>query len=150
MKLKIRNPEDFWAGLMFIGFGVLVVFTSFNYPTGTVMRMGPGFFPIWLGALLIILGAITSAISFTVEGAPITPFAWKPMIMLSLSFMFFGWGVDHIGFVPSLFGLIVLCTAAGQVFRLIEVLILSVVLIVGSVGIFIYGIGLEYPLFWWR
>ncbi|HSN42261.1 MAG TPA: tripartite tricarboxylate transporter TctB family protein, partial [Burkholderiales bacterium] len=70
--------------------------------------------------------------------------------MLSLSFVVFGWGIDHVGFVPALFGLIVLSAAAGQVFRVKEVLILSVILIVGAVGVFIYGIDLPYPLFWWR
>ncbi|MBX9811591.1 MAG: tripartite tricarboxylate transporter TctB family protein [Burkholderiales bacterium] len=150
MQFKIKCPEDFWAGVMFITFGVIAIVVSQDYPMGTAMRMGPGYFPTYLGAILVVLGAIISAFSFTMEGESIKPFAWKPMIMLSLSFVVFGWGIDHIGFVPSLFGLIVFSAAAGRQFKLGEVLILSVVLIVGAVGIFIYGIDLPYPLFWWR
>jgi len=150
VKFKIKCPEDFWAGLMFIAFGVVAIWTSQDYPMGTAMRMGPGYFPIWLGALLIVIGAIVSAISFKVEGPPIKPFAWKPMIMLGLAFALFAWGIDHIGFIPALFGLIVLSAAAGQVFRIKEVLVLSIVLIAGAVGVFIYGVELPYPLFWWR
>jgi hypothetical protein len=84
------------------------------------------------------------------EEVKIAPFAWKPMIMLSLGFAFFGWSVDHIGFIPALFGWIVLSALGGQVFRVKEVLLMSVVLILGAVGVFIYGIDLPYPLFWWR
>jgi len=84
------------------------------------------------------------------NGEKITPFAWKPMIMLSLGFMIFGWGVDHIGFIPALFALCVITAAAGQTFKIVEVLVMSVVLIAGAVGIFIYGIDLPFPLFWWR
>jgi len=55
VQLKIKNPEDFWAGIMFLGFGVLAVYISQDYPMGTAMRMGPGYFPTYLGALLIVL-----------------------------------------------------------------------------------------------
>ncbi len=150
MQLKITNPEDFWAGIMFLVFGILAVYISQDYPMGTAMRMGPGYFPTWLGALLIVLGVIVSVLSLKTEGERIKPFAWKPMILLGLGFAFFAWGIDHVGFVPALFGLIVLSAAAGQVFRWKEVLVLSVVLIAGAVGVFIYGIDLPYPLFWWR
>jgi hypothetical protein len=150
VRLKIKNQEDFWAGVMFIGFGVLAVIISRDYPMGTAMRMGPGYFPTYLGVIMAVFGLIVSAMSFKVEGGKLTPFAWKPTIMLGLSFLVFGWGIDHIGFVPSLFALIVLSAAAGASFKWLEVLILSVVLIVGAVGIFIYGIDLPYPLFWWR
>ncbi|MCI3952164.1 MAG: hypothetical protein K0R53_1662, partial [Burkholderiales bacterium] len=35
MQLKIKSQEDFWAGLMFIGFGVLAIFVSRDYPMGS-------------------------------------------------------------------------------------------------------------------
>lgn len=148
--MKIRNPEDFWAGVMFLVFGILAVYISLDYPMGSAMRMGPGYFPTYLGVLLIVLGLIVSVLSLKTEGERIKPFAWKPMFWLSLSFVIFAWGIDHIGFVPALLGLIVCSTAAGQVFKVKEVLVLSVVLVAGMVGIFIYGIDLPYPLFWWR
>ena len=39
MQLKIRSKEDFYAGLMFIGFGVLAVVVARNYPMGSAMRI---------------------------------------------------------------------------------------------------------------
>jgi hypothetical protein len=150
VRLKIRNQEDFWAGLLFIGIGIVAVVVASDYPMGSAMRMGPGYFPTYLGAIMIVLGALVSLFSFSMEEATVTPFAWKAAILLSVSFLVFGWGIDHIGFIPSLFALLVLCAAAGKRFRLLEVLLLSVVLIAGAVGIFIYGIELPFPLFWWR
>lgn len=148
--MKITNPEDFWAGIMFLIFGILAVYISQDYPMGSAMRMGPGYFPTYLGVLLIVLGTIVSLLSLKTEGERIRPFPWKPMFWLSLSFIIFAWGIDHIGFVPSLLGLIVCSAAAGQVFNVKEVLVLSVVLVASMVGIFIFGIELPYPLFWWR
>jgi hypothetical protein len=150
VQLKIRNPEDFWAGLLFVAFGLIAVVVSRDYPMGSAMRMGPGYFPTMLGGLMIVMGAIVSLLSLRTVGPPLRAFPWKPTIMLSLGFLVFGWGIDHVGFVPALFGCIVLCAAAGQTFRWKEVLIMSVILIAGAVGVFIYGIELPYPLFWWR
>ena len=149
--MKIKNQEDFWAGMMFACFGALAIWLSTDYPMGTASRMGPGYFPTSLGGLMFVLGAIVALMALKGEsGEKIVPFAWKPMIMLGLGFVVFGWGVDHIGFIPSLFGLSVVTAAAGQNFKVVEVLIMTVVLIAGMVGVFIYGIELPFPLFWWR
>ena len=150
MKFKIKNPEDFWSGLMFIAFGVAAVIISRDYPMGTAMRMGPGYFPTTLGWMLVVFGVIIAATAFKFEGPPIEPFAWRPMIYLSLAFLIFGWGIDHLGFVLSMVGLIVLCAAAGREFKLSEVVIMTIVLIVGSWALFIWGLELPYPLFWGR
>ncbi|MGP1609359.1 MAG: tripartite tricarboxylate transporter TctB family protein, partial [Burkholderiales bacterium] len=129
--LKIKNQEDFWAGMMFAGFGTLAIWLSTDYPMGTASRMGPGYFPTSLGALMLLLGAIVALMALKSDvSSKITPFAWKPMIMLSIGFAVFGWGVDHVGFIPSLFGLSVVTATAGQRFRIVEVLILTIVLIV--------------------
>lgn len=150
MQLKIKSQEDFWAGLMFIGFGVLAIVISRDYPMGSAMRMGPGYFPTGLGAIMVLLGSIITLLSFKVEGGKIKPFAWKPMIVLAIAFCTFAWGIDHIGFIPSLAIMIFLSSFAGREFRLKEVLILMVVLIVGCWALFIKGLELPFPLFWWR
>ena len=150
MKSAIKSPEDFWSGLMFMGFGILAVVISFDYPMGSAMRMGPGYFPTAVGSILIVLGAIIAAVSFRCEGDGIEPFAWRPMILLSVAFAFFGWAIDHIGFIPALFVLIIVCAASGKEFKAREVMIMSALLIVGSCALFIWGLGLPFPLFWWR
>ena len=150
MKFKIKSPEDFWSGLMFIGFGLLAIIISRDYPMGTAMRMGPGYFPTALGGLLVVVGAIISATGFKYEGEGIETFAWKPMILLSVAFGFFGWAMDHLGFVLSMVVLIMVCSAAGREFKLKEAIPMTIVLIAGAWALFIWGLDLPYPMFWWR
>src|SRR5205809_6749548 len=51
--MKIKSPKDFWAGLMFIGFGLFfVIWALIYYQMGTAVRMGPAYFPAVLGGLL--------------------------------------------------------------------------------------------------
>ena len=74
VQLKIKSQEDFWAGLMFIGFGVLAIVISRDYPMGSAMRMGPGYFPTSLGAIMVLLGSIITLLSFKVAGGKVKPF----------------------------------------------------------------------------
>lgn len=62
--MQIKNGKDFWAGLMYVGFGVAFVLVARNYAMGSALRMGPSYFPTWLGGILVILGAIIVARSF--------------------------------------------------------------------------------------
>ena len=54
--IKLRNPRDFWAGLIFLVVGVGAAVIARDYPMGTGGRMGPGYFPFVLSSLLALLG----------------------------------------------------------------------------------------------
>ncbi len=62
--MQIKNGKDFWAGIMYIGFGLAFVLVARNYSMGSALRMGPAYFPTWLGGLLTLLGVIIVARSF--------------------------------------------------------------------------------------
>ena len=49
--MKIKNPKDFWAGLMFSAFGSFFVIAARNYRMGNATSMGPAYFPTVLGGL---------------------------------------------------------------------------------------------------
>ena len=55
--MKITNGKDFWAGVMFIAFGLGFMFVAQNYAMGNAVRMGPAYFPTVLGGMLAVLGA---------------------------------------------------------------------------------------------
>ncbi len=148
--MRLKNPEDFWAGIMFIAFGAVAMFVARDYPMGSAMRMGPGYFPTYIGACLAVLGAIIAAVSFRTVGEGIGRFPWRAIVLLSLAFAAYAWGMETIGFIPSLAILIVFSALAGRESRWIEVAIETVVLIVGAWLIFIYAIELPFPLWWGR
>jgi hypothetical protein len=143
---KIWNNADFWAGIMFLGFGAVAVYISRDYPMGSAMRMGPGYFPTYLGILMMVMGLIVAAKGFVAGSEPIGRWAFRPLLILGLGVIAFGYVMQIAGFIPALVVLIVLASFAGRDFRPVELVILNIVLIAGAVGVFIYGIGLPYPL----
>lgn len=146
---KISDNADFWAGVMFVAFGAAAVYFSRDYPMGSAMRMGPGYFPHYLGILMIAMGLVVGIKGLFTPGEKIGRWALRPLLTLGLGVILFGLALEPLGFVPALAILILASTLAGREFKLLEVILLIVVLIAGAVGVFIYGIGLPYSLFWW-
>jgi hypothetical protein len=144
--MRLKNPQDFWSGVMFIAFGVVAVIVSRDYPMGSAMRMGPGYFPTYIGVALIILGAIIAAVSFKSVGEAIGRFPWKAIVLLCAAFIGFALGMETVGFIPSLAILIVLSALAGREWRWKEIVAEVIVLTIGAWAIFIYGIELPFPL----
>ena len=116
---------------------------------GSAMRMGPGYFPTYLGAISILLGAILAGRSFRFDGEGIGRWGWRPLLWLSAAFAGFGLLIEPAGFVLALLALIVASSLAGRDSRPVELIALIAVLITGSVALFIYGLDLPYRLFPW-
>jgi putative tricarboxylic transport membrane protein len=81
--MKITNGKDFWAGLMFVGFGLGFMWVSQNYPMGTAVRMGPAYFPTVLGGMLAVLGGVVffrAFVSKMNEPLRVFPFRLWPLL----------------------------------------------------------------------
>ncbi len=144
--MKIKSPKDFWAGLMFIGFGLLFLFLSRNYQMGSAMRMGPAYFPTVLGGLVAVIGGILFCQSLVMRGSKVPMISFRPIFFILLSLLVFSYLLKPIGLVLALALLVVVSAFAGREFKPKEVIILSVVLIIFSVLVFVKGLGLPFPL----
>ena len=60
-----------------------------------VPRMGPGYFPLVLAIVLVLLGAIVLVQATRVEGEPIGPVAWRGMLFILPAPIFFGLTVSR-------------------------------------------------------
>ena len=147
MQIEIRNNKDFWAGVMLIVTGATSVIVARDYAFGTSVRMGPGYFPSVLGGLLVLFGLYLVASGLRSNEKIEAGWSLRAVVVLPLSLVMFGLLMQHAGFVPALFVLVVGSAMAGTEFRLIEALLLAAGLTVFAVGLFIYGLGLPYPLF---
>lgn len=142
----IRNPKDFYAGLMFVAFGIAAIAIGGSYPLGTAARMGPGYFPRILGILLIVIGAIIVLRGLKLQGSKIEIGSLKPAAIVLGSVVLFGLLSPVLGLVLSGIMLIVLSSAASSEFRWKEALASGIVLSVGACLVFIWGLGLQFSV----
>jgi Tripartite tricarboxylate transporter TctB family len=147
MKLELADNKDFWAGAMLIAVGAATVLIARNYAFGTTLRMGPGYFPTVLGAILMLFGLYLVVAGLRSNEKIKAAWSLRAMIVLPLAFVLFGIMMTYAGFVPALLVLIFGSALASPQFKLIEILLLSAVLVAVSVALFVWGLGLPYPLF---
>jgi hypothetical protein len=145
--MTIKSPKDFWAGLMFIGFGLFfAVWALTHYQMGTAVRMGPAYFPTVLGGLLAFLGVLVLVESFALEGPPVAKFHFRPLILISAACVVYGYLMKPLGLVAATAALVFISAYGGHEFKWKEVTVLYVVLIVFSVLVFVKGLTLPFPL----
>lgn len=155
MQVRIRNLQDFWSGMFFIGLGVLAIYLSRDYPMGSALEMGPGYFPTWLGGIMIGFGVVIGGLSFKLEGEAdqglaLREWAFRPWLILTATLALFAILMEaELGFVPSLMVLIAGCALAHKDVHWRETILLSVFVTAAAVAVFSYGLGLPYRLFWW-
>ncbi len=147
MKLEFRRNRDFWAGLMFLGIGAVAIFIARNYPFGRLLRMGAGYFPTLLGGVLILFGAYIMVKGLLKSEKVQGSWSIRAMIVLPVMIILFGLLMERAGFIPALAVLTFGSAAASKEFRWGEVLLLTAFLTALSLAVFIWGLGLPYPLF---
>ena len=156
--MKIKSHKDFFSGLMFTVIGLGFAVGATQYPLGTGARMGPGYFPLLLGIVLAVLGALVTFNSL-IEHAPddgdkVGDFAWKPLGCILGANLLFGvclggvpsLGLPPVGLMVGIYVLTIVASLAGDNFRLGDVLIVSTLLAVGSYLAFVVLLKLQLPM----
>jgi hypothetical protein len=144
--MRIRSPKDFWAGLFFIAAAAGFMLLSRQYGMGNMHRMGPALFPTLVGALLAGLGLIIAVRSFAIDGPPVPRFHARPILISLVAISLFGVALAHFGLVAAVAVLVAVGAVASSESRPLEVAGLIVALIVFSVGVFAWALGLPIPL----
>ena len=147
--MKIKSQRDFWSGVMFIVVGGGFAIGATNYSMGVSARPGPGYFPLMLSTIMVLLGAIVLFKSLTIEtegGDPIGAIAWRPLIVVVVAITVFGLLLPRLGMIITVPILIFITSLAGDEFRWKGVLTAAVVLTAASYMIFIFGLKLTIPV----
>lgn len=145
----IRNKQDFWAGLMYFGCGLFFSLFAMSYSMGTPAKMGPGYFPFWLGVLLCFIGAYIALTSVrkTAEQTEVEKFDWKTILTILGAVVAFGLLLQPMGLYVALFALVMISAFASHEFSWKGALINAVVLITMCFVMFVYALKLQFPLY---
>jgi len=155
--VNIKSQKDFFSGLVFVVVGIAYAIGATNYKIGDGARMGPGYFPLLLGVLLAILGAVVifkAMVVETVDGDKVGSFAWKPLFFIIAANLSFGvllGGLPSIkfpsfGLIVAIYALVPIAAYAGDEFKAKEVFILATILAALSYIAFIWLLKLQFPV----
>jgi len=146
--MQLRNKQDFWSGVMFTAIGLGFSYFATQYSMGTSARMGPGYFPFWLGVCLAILGAVVAlgALSPKAAETKVERFDFKILLIIIGSVIMFGVLLRPLGLYLSLFLLVLISSLASYQFSWRVALLNAIFLVVFCWLAFIKGLSLIFPL----
>jgi hypothetical protein len=146
VRARIRNKQDVLAGLLFAAIGAVTVIAALDYPFGTSRNIGPGYFPVMLGCVLVLLGGAIAFKGLALTAEPVGALAVRPLILVTAAVVAFGLLIRPTGLAVATVALVVISSLAGREFSLLRVVLLSIGLVALSAGIFIYLLGLPMSL----
>jgi hypothetical protein len=155
---ELMGKRDFYAGGLMLLLGLGIALKGASYRQGTLMHMGPGFFPTALGVLLVILGiaiaatALSPAAGGDEHGESILPenpqwWGWLCILLSPVFFIFFG---RNFGMAPGTFACVAIAACGDKQATWKTTIILSTVVTIFGVGLFSYFLQVPMPIFsWW-
>lgn len=155
--MNIKSQKDFFSGLMFMGVGVAFAWGATTYSVGTGARMGPGYFPLMLGVLMAILGAVITFNALVIEregGDKIGKWAYKPLFFIIAANLFFGvclGGLPSIklpamGMIVGIYALTFISSMAEAGWKFKSTFVLATLLAVISYVAFVLVLKLQFPV----
>src|ERR1700674_5472677 len=114
--------------------------------------MGPGFFPVALGAILAFTGlAIIAAARCTttkVEPTPLPP-EWRGWFCIGLSIVAFVVLGKYGGLVPATFAIVFISALADRQNTLLSATVLALATVAVSIVVFWWALQMNFALFGW-
>lgn len=137
------------SGAVLAAIGILYGGTGLRtLPLGEVFNMGPGFFPMMLSGMLVIIGGvlIVGSLRSPVQSQPVS-IPWRPLVLLSGAVIFFAMSLSYIGLLPAVFVSALLACYADRNARLRSAALTSAVIAAFCVVVFVYALRTPIPVF---
>lgn len=141
---------DVVGGLLLVAFGLwFALYALEHYAYGTARRMGPGYFPAWVGFLVAGLGSVIALFGLLRTGDPVFV-RLRPLLAVIAATSIFALSVERFGVVPAVVALVFTAALGESPYRLLRTTLLSLGLAVVAVVLFGWGLGIPFQPFRWN
>jgi putative tricarboxylic transport membrane protein len=151
-RLVTTSNKDYYGGALMIAIGLAAVIQGRQYPIGTLSRMGPGFFPVAVGAILAFTGlAIAVTARFAARKAEETalPPEWRGWFCIGLSIVAFVVLGRYGGLVPATFAIVFIAALADRQNTILAASVLALSTVVICIVVFWWALQMNFALFGW-
>jgi hypothetical protein len=144
------STRDIYGGAGLIGFAGAYALAASGLSMTSSLGIGSGLFPMVLAVILAVIGLVIlvqGALSRAAVAAPAAPLPWRAIVLIVAAPIVFGFTIEPLGLVPSLFAATFLAALASRSTTLAGAAGLAAGLVVFSVALFVWGLGLPLALF---
>jgi hypothetical protein len=138
--------QDVATGLLFIAIGIAAYVIGADYPMGSPQRPGTGVLPRILAWCLIGVGVLLCVKGATGDGSRLTPWAWRPVVMVTAAIVAFALLIDRLGLIATMLISMTLVALGTPETRWREYALFAHLMLAIGAGVFIYALGMPIPL----
>jgi hypothetical protein len=151
LELRNKRHKDYLGGGLMVLLGLGVILQASTYKMGTLTRMGPGYFPVALGVILVLLG---TAIAFSARFATFgqekrLPPEWRGWFCIGISIVAFVVLGKYGGLLPASFAIAFISALGDRNNTVRSALVLAVAVVVVAVVVFWWALQMQFQLFGW-
>lgn len=155
-----RFKKDYYGGALMVLVGLAAVYAGLQYHTGTLRQMGPGFFPVSVGALLAFVGVLIAMSARNdktpadapqsgghghAHGAPDLR-GTVCIVLGTLAFLLLG---KYGGMIPATFAIVFISALGDRSNSIKQAFVLAAAMCVVAAVVFWWALQLQLPLFTW-
>lgn len=146
--MKSKDSRDIIGGLALSAIGLYAAFQAWGYEFGSLTRMGPGYFPVGLGLLLVVLGLAIAVPAFFREGEPLKV-EWRTLALVLGSLVVFAAALNTLGLVAATVLAVVMSSLADRQTRWKGRLFIAGGVAVMTLLVFAVGLSMVLPIWPW-
>ena len=124
--VRVRSPQDFWAGILFILFGCAALWFGRDYAFGTLTKMGPGYLPAVLSWALVAIGGLLTARALAIDGPAIERSQVVPQLLILSAIVLFALAIERLGLALAVVLVAVTASLASRDMRWSETIALAI------------------------
>jgi hypothetical protein len=146
--MKQKDMQDVIGGLGLAALGLFAAIYAQRYEFGDLNRMGAGYFPVTLGALLAVLGLMIAVPAFFRSG-PAISVQWKTFALIMASIVAFALTLKVLGLILATVLSVLLATLADHETRGKGRLMIAGGVAAVTYLVFGFGLSMTLPIWPW-
>jgi hypothetical protein len=144
---RLAKHRDVFAGGLIALIGAGAIAEGRTYGIGGLSDMGSGFFPVVLGAGLVLLGGVMAAMGTPApEGHAATTPDWRGALAIAAAVVLFIVLADNAGLLPAIFGCVFVGALGTRGTTLKEAALLSIGIAIFGIGLFSFVLKVPFPI----
>jgi hypothetical protein len=144
--IRVKSPQDFWAGVLFVLCGCAAIWIGRNYAFGTLTRMGPGYLPAVLSWALVAIGGVLMLRALALDGPAIEPSRITPQLFILGAIVVFALTIERLGLALAVALVALTAAFASRDMRWLEAIALALGLAALCVLLFVHLLGQPFTV----
>lgn len=144
--MRVRSPQDVVGGLALVVLAAVAWDQAADLAYGRAAKMGPGYFPTMLSAMIAAFGVIIAGFGLRQDGPPLQSWALRRIVPVMVGIVWFALTVRSLGLVVAGSGLVLISSVAAPDFHWRGTLIFGSVVVAFAAVLFPVLLGLPLPI----